>query len=153
MLQAAHDSHAALLACAAEDLKNAGVQEEAAARGACALKLLAWAHLQSGGSADKALQCVEALRRQGHSDEVAMAVLTHEALLQSGRVQEAGTELLKIVTFEDVAPELCAHAIRAALLAPGGAPGARAALSTALELVQAGEKLVQGNIEPSIPIH
>ena len=135
MLQAAHDAHAGL-ADAGTELQAAGLADDVAGLGSSALALLTWAHLQCGGGADKALQCVEGLRRQGGAAAAAIAVpfLTHTALLQARRVQEAETELIKIVTHEDVTPEVCASAIKAALLAPGGADGARAALAAAMEL-------------------
>ncbi len=154
IMQAAYDAYTSL-STATPELQAVGLADDAQNLGARALILLCWSQITinefnltqladsinngTGGtslSTDSILKCVHALQKHSThtADSVAVHFLAHQALQQAGRMQEAETELLKLVTHEYVTPETCAFAIKSALMAPGGAESARAALAAAQDL-------------------
>jgi len=148
ILESAHESYVVLSADTfiGESVGDAGsidasMTEDVETMGLSVLTMLAMAHLRAGGGADKAMKCLEHIQRHtmAATASLSVAVLMHEALLQTGRVEEAQTELLKIVTHENTSPEVCASSLKASLMSSGGAGGARAALAAALEVAESGK--------------
>lgn len=160
ILQAAYDAYTSLSSTTPE-LQAVGLADDAEKLGARALILLCWAQITAsdfnktlnlvdssgaggggGGigmscvSSESILKCVHALQKHSSrtADSVAVHFLAHQALQHAGRMQEAETELLKLVTHESVSAETCAFAIKSALLVAGGAESARAALAAAQDL-------------------
>lgn len=101
------------------------------------LVLLGIAHIESGSSEEgphRALACVDALRHDSQgASSIAVPYLACLALLQAGRLEEAGTELIKVVTHEDMTPVLACSALKAALLVAGCASSVRAALGASAD--------------------
>lgn len=172
IMQAAYDAYSSLSNTTPE-LQAVGLADDAENLGARALILLGWAQITAskcskntnavdsctavnGVSSESILKCVHALQKHSTrtSDSVAVHFLAHQALQQAGRMQEAETELLKLVTHESVSAETCAFAIKSALLAPGGAESARAALAAAQDLTSTDDvslvvELIEAVLGPS----
>jgi hypothetical protein len=177
IMQAAYDAYNSL-STATPELQAVGLADDAQNLGARALILLCWAQITdsqftstilagdsgSGGvsdtvnsiSSETILKCVHALQKHSSrtADCVAVHFLAHQALQQAGRMQEAETELLKLVTHESVSAETCAFAIKSALVVPGGAESARAAFAAAQDLASSEDvslivELIEAVLSPS----
>jgi tetratricopeptide (TPR) repeat protein len=172
-MQAAYDAYTSLSSTTPE-LQAIGLADDAENLGARALILLCWAQLTAclewgrnlnavdslggvdGVSNESILKCVHALQKHSTrtADSVAVHFLAHQALQQAGRMQEAETALLKLVTHESASAEICAFAIKSALLVPGGAESARAALAAAQDLTSTDDmslvvELIEAVLGPS----
>lgn len=81
------------------------------------LRLLAWAHLEVGDKPAQALSCIQALKTQSpdSASHPTMSFLTVKALCSLGRHQDAETELLTIVSSNEVTLEICLSAIKVML--------------------------------------
>ena len=83
--------------------------------------MLAWAYLEAGTKPAPAMSCIHSLRKLPHelSNHSVICFLALKALCQLGKLDEAETELLSVVSSSDVSLATCLGAVKVALTAIG----------------------------------
>ena len=109
--------------------------------------LLAWAYLEAGDKPGPAMSCIHDLRQVNSElgDPALVAFMAIKALCQLGKLDEADTELLSVVSSSEAPLSICLSAIKAMLQAATssqqassnqGGSARMAGIKSAVDLVQ-----------------
>ena len=120
--------------------------------------LLAWAYLEAGDKPAPALSCIHSLRQLPTelSNPSVISFLALKALCQLGKLNEAETELLSVVSSSAVSLSTCLGSVKLMLTAAGGqmdidsgngSEGGLAGVKSAISLIQ--ERFAD---QPAVPV-